>query len=77
MNNSYRKIQDEFNQVFSLPPNDLGNRKLTFVYKFITHPLKRMPFLYIVPLSLLVAAGLYFLFGQFVIKLVSTLQNGF
>lgn len=73
----HRKLQDEFNRVFSLPPNDLGNKWLTHIYKFVTHPLKKMPFVYIVPLSFVVALAMYVLLGQLVIKLVSILQYGF
>ncbi len=78
MNYSYqRKLQEEFHRVFSLPPNDLGNKWLTHIYKYITHPLKKMPFVYIVPLSVVAALMMYVLFGQLVVKLVSILQYGF
>lgn len=77
MNKSYRRIQEEFNTIFSLPPNDLGNKWLTHFYRLVAHPLKKMPFMYILPLSILVAIAMYLLFGQFVIKLVSILQYGF
>lgn len=77
MNKSYNNLQHEFNRIFSLPPNDLGNKWLTYLYKFFTHPLKKMPFIYIVPLSVLFATLLYVLLGQLVIRLVSVLQYGF
>lgn len=73
----YRKLQKEFNTVFSLPPNDLGNKWLTYLYGFFAHPLKKMPFLYIIPLSVLGAILLYVLLGQLVVKMVSILQYGF
>lgn len=71
------RLESEFRSIFSLPPNDLGNKWLTFLYKYFTRPLKKMPFLYIVPLSILVAIGMYILLGPFVIQLVSVLQYGF
>lgn len=77
MDNTYQDIQKEFNNIFSLPPNDLGNKWLTFLYKSVTRPLKKMPFIYILPLSIFIAIAMYFVFGQYVIKLVSVLQYGF
>lgn len=76
MNNKTR-LETEFRNIFSLPPNDLGNKWLTFLYKYFTHPLKKMPFLYIIPLSIIAAIGMYIVLGPFVIKLVSVLQYGF
>ncbi|HRN70453.1 MAG TPA: hypothetical protein PLS49_04660, partial [Candidatus Woesebacteria bacterium] len=59
----YRKLQNEFDKIFSLPPNDLGNKWLTYLYGFFAHPLKKMPFIYILPLSLVGAIVLYVLLG--------------
>ena len=70
-------LDREFDRIFAVPPNDLGNTRLTFFYKFFTRPLKQMPFLYILPLSFLTAVFLYYLFGSLLIKLVSILQYGF
>ncbi|MBP9691393.1 hypothetical protein KBD81_04915 [Candidatus Woesebacteria bacterium] len=71
------RILKHFEDIYSLPPNDLHNSVLTRLYKMGTAPLKSVPFLYIIPLSVLVAAALYLLTGQLVIKLVSLLQYGF
>lgn len=71
------KLEKEFQEIFSLKPNDLGNRYLTAIYKYITSPLKKMPFIYVVPTSFVVAIMLYVLLGQLVIKLVSLLQYAF
>ena len=70
-------IQEELQRILSVPPNDLGDKHLTMVYKFFTRPLKKMPFFYIIPLSLMGAVLMYLLLGPFVIKLVSILQYGF
>ena len=78
MDQSYqRRLQNELHRVFSLPPNDLGNKWLTAIYKYITHPLKKMPFVYIIPLSIVASFMMYVIFGQLVVKLVSILQYGF
>lgn len=60
-----------------MPPNDLHNEMLTSWYKFLTAPLKRIPFLYIIPLSILLAALMYLTVGQLLIRLVTLLQHGF
>lgn len=70
-------LRQKMNKIFSLEPNDLGSKKLTYAYKFITSRFKSMPFFYILPLSSLAALCMYILFGQLVIKLVSILQYGF
>ena len=72
-----RKLKQEFEDIFSLKPNDLGNKHLTFAYKWVTGPLKKMPFIYLLPISFVSAVGLYILFGNLVIKIVSLLQYGF
>lgn len=70
-------LDREFDRIFAVPPNDLGNRWLTFFYKLFTRPLKKMPFLYILPLSFFAAVALYYLLGPLLITLVSILQYGF
>jgi hypothetical protein len=70
------KLKQSLQDIYNIPPNDLYYRPVTRVYKLLTGRLKKMPFLYIVPLSFFVAAGLYLIFGQLVIKLVSLLQYG-
>lgn len=71
------KLFRKFQQIYSLPPNDLHNEVLTSWYKFLTAPLKRMPFAFIVPLSIGIAVMMYLVVGQLLIHLVSLLQNGF
>jgi hypothetical protein len=71
------RVKDRFQEIFSLPPNDLGDRRITFLYKTFTGPLKSMTFFYILPLSFVIAIVLYVLLGQLVVKLVSLLQYGF
>lgn len=71
------KLEKEFHEIFSLKPNDLGNRYLTTIYKYVTAPLKQMPFMYVVPVAFMASIMLYLLGGHFVIKLVSLLQYAF
>ncbi|MFA9288996.1 MAG: hypothetical protein ACEQSA_03905 [Weeksellaceae bacterium] len=68
-----QKLQD----IFQIPPNDLGNQYITSFYKLFTRPLKKLPFLFIVPLSAAVALAGYLMFGHLIIHLVSLLQYGF
>lgn len=70
-------LDREFERIFAVAPNDLGNKWLTFFYKRFTRPLKQMPFVYILPVSFLTAVFLYYLLGPLLIKLVSILQYGF
>ncbi len=71
------KLEKEFKEIFSLKPNDLGNKYLTVIYKYVTGPLKKMPFIYVIPTSFLFSILLYIILGHFVIKLVSLLQYAF
>lgn len=58
-------------------PNDLGYRPLTTLYRKITIFFKTAPFLFVVPIALIGATGLVYLFGLLAIRLVSLLQYGF
>ncbi len=71
------RLHNKLEEVFSIEPNDLGNEKLTLIYHRLTSFLKRMPFIYIVPLSFIMAIILYFIFGTLVVRLASLLQYGF
>lgn len=69
-------LKNKLNEIYDLEPNDLRIGPLTRMFKMTTGRLKKMPFLYVVPLSFLVAGLLYALFGQMLINLVSLLQYG-
>lgn len=71
------RLQQKMDEVFFLEPADLGPAHITHIYKMITSFLKSMPFLYIVPLSFLLAFFIYILLGPLIVKLVSLLQYGF
>lgn len=71
------KLDHEMHRIFSIEPNDLNNRYLTNFYKIFTKPLKSIPLIYIIPLSIILSITIYFVFGQMLIKIVTLLQNGF
>lgn len=73
----YSQLKNSYRRIYTVSPNDLGNKTLTWFYKLLTKPIKSLPFLYIGPLSLVGSVVLYLLLGQFVIKLVNLLQYGF
>lgn len=70
------ELRNKMAEIYDLEPNDLRIRPLTRVFKMTTGRLKKMPFLYVVPLAFILAAILYLLFGQMLINLVSLLQYG-
>jgi len=71
------KLDQELERIFELEPNDLHVPILTYIYKLLTRPLKSLPFVYIIPVSFVVAFLMYLVFGPMVIRLVSLLQYGF
>ncbi len=77
MKNIHYRLKHKLNEVFLIEPVDLGPNFLTLLYKKITNPLKYWPFVYIIPLSLLISLSLYLIFGPLLLKLVTLLQYGF
>ncbi len=77
MKNINFRMKQKMNEVFSIEPNELGVNFLTNYFRKITAYLKVMPFVYIIPLTFLSSIFLYFIFGRFLIKLVTVLQYGF
>jgi len=71
------KLKKSLNDVFFIEPNNLGTDFLTSIFKRVTHPLKNMPFILVVPLAFLLAIFMYFVFGYLLVRLVSFLQYGF
>lgn len=70
-------LLNQFETITSIPPNDLHSKILTNLYKIFTSPLKKIPFIYIVPLSVCFALLCWFLLGKLLTPLVTLLQNGF
>lgn len=73
----HNRLEKKLYEVFSLKPTDLGSRRLTALYKIITKRLKTMPFLYVIPLAMIIAIFAYLLLGHSIVRLASLLQYGF
>ena len=74
MNFAY--LKHKYHESFVVDPSDLRNPTLTKIYKNISGRLKVMPFLYLIPLSVLLIVGVSLLFGLSVVKVATLLQNG-
>ena len=72
-----QRVIDEFESIFFLAPNNLHSQRLNRYYKYLTKPLKSMPFYLIIPLSVLIAVLAYILLGRLIVHLVTLLQHGF
>jgi len=71
---SFKKNIDE---TFMIEPADWGVSIITDWHHFFTKPLKRYPFIIIIPLSTVVVVTLFIVFSTLVIRLASLLQYGF
>jgi hypothetical protein len=69
--------QKQIREILTPPPNDLGWAPLTILYKKIVLRLKNLPFIIIIPLSLILSFAIYLVFGYLIVKLVSWLQLSF
>jgi hypothetical protein len=70
-------LKRHLKEVSIVEPNDLGYSFLTVPYRRIALFFKTAPFIVVVPLALIGATGLVYVFGILAIKLVSLLQYGF
>ncbi len=75
MNLSY--LKQKYHEAFIVEPSDLGNPSLTRLYKQISSSLKVMPFVYLIPLSFLIALAVSLVFHLPLVKLTTTLQHAF
>lgn len=71
------RLKQKLEEVYSVTPNDLGNPLLNNAYHGITKFFKTIPFIFIIPLSFIVAVALYFIFGTLLVNLANLLQYGF
>lgn len=71
------RFKKKLEEVFFITPNNLGIDFLTDIYKRITAPIKIMPFIFILPLSLFIALILYMILRVSAIRLTNLLQHGF
>ena len=70
-------LKKHLKEAIIVEPNDLGIPLLTIVYRKINIFFKTAPFIFIVPISILGAIGLVYIFGLLAVSLVSLLQYGF
>ena len=73
----YLNLKKYYKDVYSIPPNTLGNPILTKLYKICTYQLKNFPFKLVVPISVLITILSFGLFGILIIRVVTILQFGF
>lgn len=71
------KIRQKQSEIYTLEPNSFRYETITQWYKKTTAPFKTMPFLYILPLSGLIAIASYLLLEHLLVNIVSLLQYGF
>jgi hypothetical protein len=69
--------QKKIKEILTPSPNDLGWEPLTILYKKIVLRLKNLPFIIIIPLSLILSFAIYLVFGYLIVKLVNWLQLSF
>jgi len=77
MKNINFRMRQKMNEVFSVEPNDLGVSFMTDFFKKITIYLKTAPFVFVVPLTILISLFLYIIFGGLLVRLVTILQYGY
>ncbi len=64
-------------EVYFVEPNNLGADFITRIYKELTAPLKTMPLIFIIPLSIIIGFFAYLILNQLIVKLATLLQYGF
>jgi len=70
-------LKKHLKEVTVVEPNDLGVPLLTSWYRKINVFFKTAPFIFVVPLSILGATILVYIFGLLAVRLTSLLQYGF
>ena len=70
-------LKKHLKEVMVVEPNDLGIPLLTYLYKKINVFFKTAPFVFVVPISILGATLLVYVFGLLAVRLASLLQYGF
>ncbi|PIY69366.1 hypothetical protein COY90_01025 [Candidatus Roizmanbacteria bacterium CG_4_10_14_0_8_um_filter_39_9] len=77
MKSNLFELKRKMNEVYSIAPNDLGHPALTKGYRRINIYFKNMPFLVVIPASIIFAFLLYMASGYIIVRLTSILQYGF
>jgi hypothetical protein len=71
------RFKKQIGEVFVIQPNDLGNNFLNFLFKKTTAYLKRFPFLYLLPVAVIIVFFIYLILGKGIVTITSLLQYGF
>jgi hypothetical protein len=71
------RFRKQIGEVFVIQPNDLGNSFLNFLFKKSTAYLKRFPFLYLLPATVIIVFFIYLFLGKRIVTITSLLQYGF
>lgn len=71
------RFRKQIGEVFVIQPNDLGNNFLNFLFKKSTAYLKRFPFLYLLPATVIIVFFIYLFLGKRIVTITSLLQYGF
>jgi hypothetical protein len=71
------RFRKQIGEVFVIQPNDLGNSFLNFLFKKSTAYLKRFPFLYLLPATVIIVFFIYLFLGKGIVTITNLLQYGF
>lgn len=77
INNIPRRVSKQYQEIYALQPNQLGNEHVDVFYKITTRFLKKAPFIVIIPIVIITVVLVYVLVGPLLVKLASLLQYGF
>jgi len=77
MKNCSLRFRKQIGEVFIIQPNDLGNKFLNFLFKKSTAYLKKFPFFYLFPATVIIVFLIYLLLGKRIVTITNLLQYGF
>lgn len=77
INNIPHRVSKQYQEIYEVQPNQLGNNRIDLFYKITTRFFKKAPFIVIVPVVTLVVVLIYISIGPLLVKLASLLQYGF
>lgn len=73
----YTDLKKRYNEIYSLKPQSFRSSYMQGLFNFIARHLKTFPFKVFIPVSMGFAMVLLFIFGVFIVRLVTILQYGF
>lgn len=75
--NISRRVSKQYQEIYIVQPNQLGDNRINLLYKIITRFLKKAPFIVIIPIAMMIVVLIYVLVGPLLVKLATLLQYGF